>query len=752
MHAGDDQGAMTGLYLAHFSLHGLIRGDNLELGRNADTGGQITYVLGLARELARQEGVARVDLFTRLIQDRQVSEDYAQPIEEIGDNVRIVRIRCGGTQYRRKELLWPHLDEYIDKTLKFLRAEGLVPDLVHGHYPDAGYVAQQLSSFIGCPFVFTGHSLGRSKKDRLLNEGVPPEDVNKRYRIDERIAREEDILRHADLVVTSTRQEIREQWAQYHNAAPVRFEVIPPGLDLSRFVPYYHDEEGDIPEERMQARHAMRHELNRFLTSPDKPLILALCRPDARKNIAGLVHAYGSDRELQAIANLAIFAGIRKDISAMEDNEREVLTEMLLLMDRYDLYGKMAIPKRHDFSQEVPALYRLAASRYGVFVNPAFTEPFGLTLLEAGACGLPLVATDHGGPADIVANCRNGILVDVSDTASLADALREILVDRHRWMEMSRNGILKVREHYSWEAHCQHYLKAVRDLVGQRPRTQEAAPREVPVAKRLRKLERLLVSDIDGALHGDREGLETLGHLLADHRETLGFVVATGRPIESALEAIGELGLPVPDVLITSVGSQIYYQGPDFPDRGWTAHISVDWKREKVRAALAELDFLEPQSEENQRPYKLSYLMEDRPDLLARVHEHLAKRKLRYNLIYSYGQFLDVVAPRASKGKALRYLSYKWEIPLEAMLVAGGGGSDADMLVGECWGVVVANHSPELDRLQGRRRIYFSQGPAAAGILEGLRHFSFLAPAGNTNGRPPQEEAAVSAELVGDRA
>src|SRR5690606_9321959 len=125
---------------------------------------------------------------------------------------------------------------------KFLRSEGLVPDVVHGHYPDAGYVAQQLSSFLGCPFVFTGHSLGRSKKDRLLNEGLPPEEVNKRYRIDERIAREEDILRHADLVVTSTNQEIREQWAQYHNAAPVRFEAIPPGLDLSRFVPYYHDE------------------------------------------------------------------------------------------------------------------------------------------------------------------------------------------------------------------------------------------------------------------------------------------------------------------------------------------------------------------------------------------------------------------------------------------------------------------------------------------------------------------------------
>ena len=87
---------------------------------------------------------------------------------------------------------------------------------------------------------------------------------------------------------------------------------------------------------------------------------------------------------------------------------------MLLAMDKYDLYGKMAIPKKHDFEYEVPALYRIAAERRGVFVNPALTEPFGLTLLEASATGLPIVATDDGGPNDIVHNCKNGILVDVA--------------------------------------------------------------------------------------------------------------------------------------------------------------------------------------------------------------------------------------------------------------------------------------------------------------------------------------------------
>ena len=147
----------------------------------------------------------------------------------------------------------------------------------------------------------------------------------------------------------------------------------------------------------------------------NKPLILSLCRPAKRKNISGLITAYGENKALQKKSNLAIFAGIRKDIQTMEDNEREVLTEILLLMDKYNLYGKMAIPKSHDAQLEVPELYRIAAETGGVFVNAALTEPFGLTLIESAATGIPIVATDDGGPRDIISNCKNGILVNVSE-------------------------------------------------------------------------------------------------------------------------------------------------------------------------------------------------------------------------------------------------------------------------------------------------------------------------------------------------
>ena len=126
----------SGLYIQLFSIHGLIRGTSPELGRDADTGGQVKYVLELARSLAAQPEVAQVDLVTRLIVDKAVSPDYSRVIEPLSDKARIVRIQCGGRKYIRKELLWPHLDEMVDKTLKFIKASGRVPDVFHGHYAD----------------------------------------------------------------------------------------------------------------------------------------------------------------------------------------------------------------------------------------------------------------------------------------------------------------------------------------------------------------------------------------------------------------------------------------------------------------------------------------------------------------------------------------------------------------------------------------------------------------------------------------
>jgi sucrose-phosphate synthase len=717
-------------HIQMFSVHGLLRAENMQLGHDADTGGQIKYVVELCRALSQFENVERVELFTRLIADRALSEDYARPVEQVNDKFRIIRIQCGGRKYMRKELLWPHLDEYVDKTIKYIKRQNAIPDIVHGHYPDAGYVAMQLAEIFGIPFVYTGHSLGRSKMKRLADEGMSAEVINKRYKIDHRIQMEEEVLKKADLIITSTHQEINEQYGQYDNKDIPAYEVLPPGLDVDKFYPFYHDmlPETEKEEIELYAQASILEELNRFFMHPDRPVILSLCRPDKRKNIAGLIKAYGEDLELQSMANLAVFAGIRKDITKMEDNERDVLTEILLLMDKYDLYGKIAIPKKHDFEHEVPELYRIAAEKKGVFVNSALTEPFGLTLIEAASCGLPIVAPDDGGPRDIIKNCPCGLLVDTTDTRAIADAIKQIITDSEKWKQYSKAGIMNTRRHYTWESHALSYLKNISDIfVAQDEEKMKVAVPSDAIGRRLAKLNYFIIANIDNTLVGD--GNEHLAELLAvlhENRQYIGFGLATGRTVESATEFLSKQNVPLPDVLITDVGAEIYYGKNLHHGRGWETHISDKWDRDKIVDLLKGLPFVKYQQAEVQRRFKISYEIQPGKDRLAVIHERLLKNKCRYNLIYSQEKYLDILPYRASKGKAIRYLSYKWEIPLVNFLVCGDSGNDEEMLRGEPLGVVVGNYSPEIKNLKGIRSVYFAKQKYSGGILEGIERYQFV--------------------------
>ncbi|MGB5746537.1 MAG: HAD-IIB family hydrolase [Desulfobacterales bacterium] len=717
-------------HIQMFSVHGLLRAENMQLGHDADTGGQIKYVVELGKALSQSENVKRVELFTRLIRDKAISEDYARPVEQVNDKFSIVRIQCGGKKYMRKELLWPYLDEFVDKTIKHIKRQSTVPDIIHGHYADGGYVAMQLAEIFGTPFVYTGHSLGRSKMKRLTDEGMQEAVIIKKYKIDYRIRMEEEMLRKADLIIASTHQEVNDQYGQYHNKDLPKYHVIPPGLDVDKFYPYYHSmlPETEKDEIELYAQASMLEELNRFFMHPDRPVILSLCRPDKRKNIAGLIRAYGEDLELQSMANLAVFAGIRKDITKMEDNEQDVLTEILLLMDKYDLYGKIAIPKKHDFEHEVPELYRIAAEKKGIFVNSALTEPFGLTLIEAAACGLPIIAPDDGGPRDIVKNCECGTLVNTTDTKAIASAVKQIITDSQKWKQYSKAGIMNIHKHYTWESYATSYMQQIDHIfAGQDEEKMKVAVPSDAIGRRLARLNYFFIANIDDTLVGDsNEHLSELLSLLQENREHIGFGLATGRTIKSATVFLKKHRIPLPDVLVTSVGAEIYYGENLHNGRGWETHISAKWDREKIVNLLKDFAFLKYQQADVQQRFKISYEMEPAKDRLSMIHECLLREKCRYNLIYSQDQYLDILPYRASKGKAIRYLSYKWEIPLGNFLVCGDSGNDEEMLRGEPLGVVVGNYSPELKKLKGIRGIYFAKQKYSGGILEGIRRYQFI--------------------------
>jgi sucrose-phosphate synthase len=490
-----------------------------------------------------------------------------------------------------------------------------------------------------------------------------------------RIDAEETVLGAADLVIASTNNEIDEQYALYDYYQPEQMRVIPPGTNLERFHP--------PDEDRRQPQIATQ--INRFLRKPEKPMILALSRPDERKNITTLIKAYGESKELQAAANLVIVAGNREDIRELDGGAQNVLTDILLLVDQYDLYGKVAYPKRHS-SDEVPVIYRLAAASRGVFVNPALTEPFGLTLLEAAASGLPVVATEDGGPQDILATCNNGLLIDPLDKNAIAKALLKLLSNAAFWQSCSTEGLKGVHEHYSWSAHARRYLKTITPLL----EGIEPLPRAPLIRRPMLYHDRALFTDLDQNLLGDPDSLADFITVVRENRQCISFGIATGRCLESALSIMKRFGIPMP--------------------------------------TLTELPGIRLQPKSEQSRFKISFYIDPRKaPALDEINSLLHQAELSVNTFMSFGQFLDIVPGRASKGLALRYFASLWGIPLEHILAAGGSGTDEDMMRGNTLAVVVSNrHEEELDRLPDAQRIYFATRPYAAGIMEAIAHYDFL--------------------------
>jgi len=711
-----------GFKLLHLHLHGLFRSQELELGRDADTGGQTLYVLELARGLAARPEVERVEVVTRLIQDRRVSSDYAQPQETIAPGATILRLPFGPRRYLRKEQLWPYLDELADQLVARLQQPQHRPDWIHAHYADAGYVGALVSRRLGIPLVFTGHSLGREKLRRLLAAGGDHKQIEQSFSISRRIDAEELALAHADLVITSTRQEAQEQYCRYGRFRADQAEVVPPGVDASRFHPRSTPAESE----------AVDGLLDPFLRDPSLPPLLAISRAVRRKNIPALVEAFGRSSLLRQRHNLVLVLGCREDPRQLEKQQREVFQQVFDLVDRYDLYGQVAYPKQHRRAQ-IPAIYRWAAQRRGLFVNPALTEPFGLTLLEAAACGMPMVATDDGGPRDILARCDNGLLVDVTDLEALQDGLERAGSDPERWRRWRDNGIEAVSRHFSWDAHVCHYLalmqrriERAQSLASSQPRSLLLEPR--PLA------DRLLLLDLDSSLEQpETEALQALRqHLNApvgsatSSAGSLG--VLTGRSLAAARQRFAELHLPQPAVWITRAGTEIVYADQQDPDPLWSERIGLDWQRQDVERTLADLSaHLELQDPAEQSPFKLSFLLRQSGEaILPLVRQRLRQRRLAARPHLRCHWFLDVLPLRASRSEAIRFLSLRWQLPLERILVVASQQGDGELVRGLPATVVLADHDPSLECFRQQQRVFFASRSRLSGLLEGLQHYRFL--------------------------
>ncbi len=709
------------LYILHISVHGLIRGTNPEIGCDVDTGGQVRYVLDLVDALDRDKRVRKVELLTRKIIDPRVSPDYAVEHERLSAKASIRRVACGPRRYVRKESLWPYLSEFVDGTLAAIRAQRELPDILHAHYADAGFVAARLSKVLGIPILFTGHSLGRFKLQNLLARGMKRGRLYEAFSFAERIEAEEETIENASLLIASSSNEENEQYRLYDHYDPKRIMVNPPGCELARF--------GKPPAKRSAEQLALS--LGRFLKDPAKPALIMLARPDPNKNILAAIKAF-AEPDLRKMCNLVLFLGARDDVREMEPAQKNLLQDVFYLVDRYDLYGSIAYPKTNP-PEMAAALFHYARDTGGALLALSRHENFGLTLVEAAAAGLPVASSGAGGMSDILDICKHGTIVDPDDPKATAQKVKALLLDRKTWQQMSESGKAASRANLSWKSHIDRYIPAIRNIISHS--TSPAVLRTRP--KPLGTASHLLVCDIDDTLTGNLQTIRQFNEFVAE-RDDLLFGIATGRSAADAIDTLKSWSVVDPQFLITSVGTEIHTNfGRLHQNEAWRRHIQFRWQPDRIRSLMQGLTYLQPQEAAAQTANKISYYCKNAGEATAAsIKSLLRKNLLQARVVVSKQYCVDILPVRASKGHALRFLATQWKFDLGNIYAAGDSGNDLDMLRGMVKGIVVGNHSNELEALREEPTTYFSVWPSAAGILDGLRHHGLIStvesPSGGT--------------------
>ncbi|MEH3099943.1 HAD family hydrolase [Sphingomonas adhaesiva] len=649
----------------HVALGGCLKGPPVSFGITADTGGHISYVLEAAAHQAALPGVDQVTVVTRLFEAPHLGDAYARAHENVAPGLDIRRIATTSPDYLEKEALADEMPAFADAFCEYLAGLPRRPDVIHAHFADAAAIAAVVQRRYGIPFVFTPHALGIDKRGQGMTCAG----------LDARIEGEHAAIAGAAAIVVSTRDEAERQLGGYAVPLGRRVHVVPPGVPRRDLIPT-----GPTLADR----------LSTWLDHPERPVILAVARPVAKKNLAALVRAYAAHDGLRDAANLVILAGQHAFAGA---EEAAVLAELIALAATPALKGRVALPPRHD-ALDVAALYA-RASAGGVFVNPALHEPFGLTLIEAAAAGVPVVATRHGGASDIVETIGHGLLVDPRDERAIAEAAFSIVSDPARQERLGRAGRLGARG-YCWH----RYAAASVALYAA-----AATPR-------------FLVSDIDNTLTGCREGAAAF----ADWRRqsTLPFIVATGRGIEAARLILRRWHLPMPDAFITDVGTTLTLPdgaGGWREDQDYARALDRGWDRAGVAAVLATLD-LAPQPAATARRHKISFFGD--AGAADRIRRALAAAGLPARVVFSHGRLIDVLAPGGGKAAAIAAFAARHGWTLADAVASGDSGNDEDMLAACGHAILVGNASDELAHLAPRPGLYRARRHHAAGVVDGL--------------------------------
>ncbi len=377
---------------------------------SADAGGQNVYVGEVSRNLARLGHT--VDIFTR-----RDSPDTSEIVEWM-PGVRVVNLLAGPLEPRPKDELWPFMPEFRDSLLRFMERDETRYDLIHGNFWMAGWVAAELRRRFAIPIVQIFHAMGKTKRRHQKKVDTSPGD---------RINTELDVIREVDRIIAQCPNE-RSELVDDYGTDPAKIVVIPSAVNTRIFKPVARDE----------AR-------KRIGLETEGKIIVYIGRMLPRKDIRNIVRALAALRQHESMKDtptLLIVGGesVEPDpVATPEIGELQKLAAELGVADRLRFIGKRQ-----------PEVLRDYYSAADVAVTTPWYEPFGLTPLEAMACGRPVIGSAVGGITYTVKDGETGFLVPPRDPEALVARLLQLLCQSELCAQMGLAGRKRVEREFTW--------------------------------------------------------------------------------------------------------------------------------------------------------------------------------------------------------------------------------------------------------------------------------------------------------------
>lgn len=379
----------------------------LALLGGTDNGGQNVYVAELAKQL-HQKGY-HIDIYTR-----RESADVAEVVQwEPG--IRVIHVTAGPAVYIPKEQLLQYMHQFTDNMLLFIDEQQLSYELIHAHFFMSAWVASHIKEAIGIPYVVTFHALGLVRKlHQQKEDGFPPE----------RTLIERHIVQDADLVIAECPQD-REDLMVHYNADPARIVIIPCGFNPREFYPI--------------DKLAARKELG---IAPGEKIILQLGRMVPRKGVDNVIRAVAALQHQVKQLKLFIVGGesdTPDPVKTPEIGRLQQIAQSLGIQQQVVFTGRK--------TRSVLKYYYAAAD---IFISTPWYEPFGITPLEAMACGTPVIGSNVGGIKYSIADQQTGFLVPPREPALLAEKIKHLLSDSKLHELMCKNAVKHVKHSFTW--------------------------------------------------------------------------------------------------------------------------------------------------------------------------------------------------------------------------------------------------------------------------------------------------------------